>query len=171
MTVTAQDVSYLVPDLLAPQLKLVFCGTAPSRASAAANAYYAKPGNRFWPALHAVGITPHRYSPREYPQLLSLGIGLTDLCKIHSGVDSDLPDDAFDLGAFDRKMLHYQPRMIAFTSKNAAQSYLQTPVVYGEQSTKLGDSRLFVLTSPSGLATRFFNIETWRALADEFKRL
>lgn len=171
MKTLANEAEYLVPDLLASQLKLVFCGTAPSRASAAAVAYYAKSGNRFWPTLHAVGVTPHRYSPQDYPQLLTLGIGLTDLCKIHSGVDADLPDDAFDLGAFERKMLHYQPRMIAFTSKNAAQSYLQTPVAYGEQLTKLGDSRLFVLTSPSGLATRFFDIEIWRALADEFNRL
>jgi double-stranded uracil-DNA glycosylase len=171
MKTLTKEADYLVPDLLAPQLKLVFCGTAPSRASAAAVAYYAKPGNRFWPTLHTVGITPHRYLPREYPQLLKLSIGLTDLCKIHSGVDSDLPDDAFDVDAFEKKMLHYQPRMIAFTSKNAAQSYLQMPVAYGEHSVKLGGTRLFVLPSPSGLATRFFDIEVWRALADELKRL
>jgi double-stranded uracil-DNA glycosylase len=171
MKTLANEAEYLVPDLLAAQLKLVFCGTAPSRASVAASAYYAKPGNRFWPTLHAVGITPHRYSPQEYPQLLTLGIGLTDLCKIHSGVDSDLPEDAFDVDAFEKKMLHYQPRMIAFTSKNAAHSYLQMPVAYGEHSVKLGGTRLFVLPSPSGLATRFFDIEIWRALADELKRL
>ena len=165
------DTNYLVPDLLAPELKLVFCGTAPSRASVAASAYYAKPGNRFWPSLHTVGITPHHFAPREYAQLLTLGIGLTDLCKIHSGVDADLPDDAFDVIAFDKKMQHHVPRMIAFTSKNAAQSYLQTPVAYGEQSAKLANTRLFVLPSPSGLATRFFNIEIWHALADEYKRL
>jgi double-stranded uracil-DNA glycosylase len=171
MKAFATQAEYLVPDLLAPQLKLVFCGTAPSRASVAAAAYYAKPGNRFWPTLHAVGITPHRYSPQDYPQLLALGIGLTDLCKIHSGVDSDLPDDAFDLGAFQKKIQQYQPRMIAFTSKNAAQSYLRMPVSYGEHSTKLGESRLFVLPSPSGLATRFFDVEIWHALASEYKRL
>ena len=171
MKTLTKETEYLVPDLLVSQLKLVFCGTAPSRASVAAAAYYAKPGNRFWPTLHSVGITSHRYSPHEYPQLLALGIGLTDLCKIHSGVDSELPDDAFDVDAFEKKMLQHHPRMIAFTSKNAAQSYLQTPVAYGVQSTKLGDSKLFVLTSPSGLATRFFDIEVWRALADEYKRL
>jgi double-stranded uracil-DNA glycosylase len=171
MKTLAKEANYLVPDLLAPQLKLVFCGTAPSRASVAAAAYYAKPGNRFWPTLHAVGITPHRYSPREYPQLLTLGIGLTDLCKIHSGVDSELPDNAFDVDAFEKKMQHHQPRIVAFTSKNAAQSYLKISVAYGMQSTKLGDSKLFVLPSPSGLATRFFDIDVWRALADEIKRL
>lgn len=171
MKTLANEAEYLVPDLLAAQLKLVFCGTAPSRASVAANAYYAKPGNRFWPTLHAVGITPHRYAPQDFPQLLALGIGLTDLCKIHSGVDSELPEDAFDVDAFEKKMQHHQPRMIAFTSKNAAQSYLQMPVAYGEHSVKLGGTRLFVLPSPSGLATRFFDIEIWRALADELKRL
>jgi double-stranded uracil-DNA glycosylase len=171
METRAKDSEYLVPDLLAPRLKLVFCGTAPSRASVAAGAYYAKPGNRFWPTLHAVGITPHRYSPLDFPQLLTLGIGLTDLCKIHSGVDSQLPDDAFDVDAFEKKMQHHQPRIIAFTSKNAAQSYLQMPVSYGAHSTKLGESRLFVLSSPSGLATRYFDIDVWRALADEVNRL
>jgi TDG/mug DNA glycosylase family protein len=54
--------------LLAPNLRLVFCGTAPSKASAAAKAYYAKPGNKFWPTLHQVGITPRRFTPNEYPQ-------------------------------------------------------------------------------------------------------
>jgi TDG/mug DNA glycosylase family protein len=168
---SAASQSYLVPDLLQPGLKLVFCGTAPSRASVAAAAYYAKSGNRFWPALHTVGITPFRFSPQDYPQLLNLGIGLTDLCKVHSGVDADLPDDAFDLSAFEEKMRAAKPKIIAFTSKNAAQSFLKAPVAYGEQSIKLGASRLFVLTSPSGLATRFFDIAIWRDLASEFSRI
>lgn len=158
----------LVPDLLAPNLKLVFCGTAPSTASAKANAYYAKPGNRFWPTLHQVGITPHRFAPQEYPKLLTLKVGLTDLCKAHAGTDAALPEGAFDAAAFKQKMLRYQPRMIAFTSKNAAQIWLGHPVAYGLQSEKLGRSELFVLTSPSGLATRFFDVEIWRALALRF---
>lgn len=163
--------AYLLPDLLAPGLQLVFCGTAPSAASAKAKAYYAKPGNRFWPTLYAVGITPRRFAPAEYPQLLSLGIGLTDLCKIHSGIDSQLPEDAFDADAFRRKMAHCRPALIAFTSKHAAQSYLRHAVAYGLQPETIGASRLFVLTSPSGLATRFFDIEVWRGLAAELQAL
>ncbi|HEX9391288.1 MAG TPA: mismatch-specific DNA-glycosylase [Usitatibacteraceae bacterium] len=163
--------TYLVPDLLAPGLNLVFCGTAPSVASARARAYYAKPGNRFWPSLHAVGITPRRFAPGDYPELLSLGIGLTDLCKVHSGIDSQLPADAFDTEAFRRKMLHYRPALIAFTSKNAAQAFLRRPAEYGLLDETLGESRLFVLTSPSGLATRFFDIGVWRQLAAELRRL
>ena len=163
--------SYLVPDLLAPNLKLVFCGTAPSSASAKAKAYYAKSGNRFWPTLHAVGVTPRRFAPRDYGQLIELGIGLTDLCKAHSGTDAQLPVDAFDKASFEQKMLRYQPQMIAFTSKNAAQTWLGHPVDYGLQAELLGSSRLFVLTSPSGLATRFFDIEVWRTLAHHLRLL
>ena len=154
----------LVPDLLKPNLRLIFCGTAPSKASAAAKAYYAKPGNKFWPALHTAGITPRRFQPHEYPELLSLGIGLTDLCKIHCGIDSELPEDAFDVAAFHRKMKRYAPQVIAFTSKNAAQNALGMQVAYGLQEATIGRSQLFVLPSPSGLATRFFDPAVWAAL-------
>ena len=64
---------HLVPDLLAPGLDLVFCGTAPSPASFKARAYYANPGNAFWPTLHAVGLTPERFAPERYPELLAWG--------------------------------------------------------------------------------------------------
>jgi double-stranded uracil-DNA glycosylase len=166
----AANSNYLVPDLLRRDLRLVFCGTAPSKASAAAVAYYAKPGNRFWPALHTVGITPRRFAPSEYRELLKLDIGLTDLCKIHSGIDSQLPADAFDITAFNEKIALYRPQWVAFTSKNAAQSYFGKPVNYGEQVDRLDHTRFFVLPSPSGLATRFFDIEVWRALATELAR-
>ena len=100
-----KEATYLVPDLLASNLKHVFCGTAPSTASAKVVAYYAKPGNRFWPSLHEVQITPHRFAPTDYPQLLALGVGLTDLCKVHAGTDAQLPADAFDASAF--KVLNF----------------------------------------------------------------
>ena len=87
---------HLVPDLLAPGLDLVFCGTAPSPASFKARAYYANPGNAFWPTLHAVGLTPERFSPERYPELLTLGIGLTDLNKTEYGSDHELSAQAMD---------------------------------------------------------------------------
>jgi TDG/mug DNA glycosylase family protein len=163
--------AYLVPDLLAPDLKLVFCGTAPSKASAAARAYYAKPGNRFWPTLHAVGLTPRRFAPSEYPKLLRLGIGLTDLCKVHSGTDAELPDDAFDVSALKSKLRKFKPRLIAFTSKNAAQAAFGHAVDYGLQREKLANVESFVLCSPSGLATRFFNIAIWKQLSSIVRAL
>lgn len=101
--------------------------------------------------------------------LLSLGVGLTDLCKVHSGVDAELPDDAFDTAAFARKLKKYRPRVVAFTSKNAAQNYCGHAVDYGwcngKNTGEHATVRFFVLPSPSGLATRFFDIEVWRKLA------
>jgi double-stranded uracil-DNA glycosylase len=161
--------AYLVPDLLVPNLKLVFCGTAPSKKSAEARAYYAKPGNRFWPSLHETGITPRRFAPHEYPSLLDLRIGLTDLCKTHSGVDADLPDDAFDVEAFHRKIQRYRPGIVAFTSKNAGAAVFGAQPAYGWQATRIGATRLFVLPSPSGLATRFFDITYWQMLVDALR--
>ena len=163
-------VKYLVPDLLVPDLKLVFCGTAPSKASAAAKAYYAKPGNKFWPTLHTVGITRTRFAPQQYRALLALGIGLTDLCKAYSGIDSALPKEAFDTVSFARKLKKYRPMIVAFTSKNAAQNYFGRPVDYGwctrDHAQAPASVRFFVLPSPSGLATRYFDIEIWRELAN-----
>ncbi len=160
---------YLVPDLLAPGLRLVFCGTAPSTKSAAEKSYYAKPGNRFWPTLHQTGMTPRRFLPCEYPDLLPLGIGLTDLCKVHFGTDAQLPHNAFDLDAFLAKVDEYQPRVVAFTSKNAGREVLKRQPDYGFQQERLGrhgGTRLFVLPSPSGLATKFFDLRVWQQLAD-----
>jgi double-stranded uracil-DNA glycosylase len=157
---------HLVPDLLARNLRLVLCGTAPSRASAQRRAYYAKPGNRFWPTLHRVGLTPWQLAPEDYPQLLEWGIGLTDLCKAHCGVDSELPPNAFDIPAFERKLKRYRPHCVAFTSKNAAAAFLGFQPQYGWQ-TSLGETRIYVLCSPSGLATRFFDVDIWAQLARE----
>lgn len=159
-------VSVLMPDLLAPNLKLVFCGTAPSRASAKAKAYYAKPGNRFWPTLHAVGLTPRQLAPQEYSELLNLGMGLTDLCKGFAGNDAELPPDAMDVDALERKLRHFRPRLVAFTSKHAAQTALRHAVEYGLQADRIAGVKAFVLCSPSGLATKYFNLDIWKHLAD-----
>ena len=160
----------IVPDVLVSGLRLVFCGTAPSRASAAARAYYAKPGNRFWPALHAAGFTPRRFHPSEYAQLLDLGMGLTDLCKGHSGNDDELPPGALDAAALRRKIERFAPGAVAFTSKNAAKAYLGREVDYGWQPQTVGNTRLFVLPSPSGQATRYWDERPWRTLAQWAKK-
>ena len=157
--------AHLVPDVLAPGLRLVFCGTAPSRASASARAYYAKPGNRFWPALHAAGFTPRLFQPSEYERLLELGLGLTDLCKGHSGNDDELPRGALDADALRAKIREHRPAVVAFTSKNAAKAFLGRQVDYGWQAERVGATRLYVLPSPSGQATRFWDERPWRDLA------
>jgi TDG/mug DNA glycosylase family protein len=159
----------IVPDVLAPGLRLVFCGTAPSKASAAARAYYAKPGNRFWPALHEAGFTPRRFRPAEYAALLGLGIGLTDLCKGHSGNDDELPEGALDRDALRARIRRYRPGVVAFTSKNAARAFLGREVGYGWQPEQVGATRLYVLPSPSGQAVRFWDLAPWRALAEAIR--
>jgi TDG/mug DNA glycosylase family protein len=156
----------ILPDLLRPGLRLVFCGTAPSRRSARDAAYYAHPGNAFWPTLYAVGITPRRFAPSEFPGLLELGMGLTDLAKHHSGNDDQLPRGAFDTDAFVRRIREHAPAAVAFTSKNAARTLLRRAVAYGWQEETLGPTRLYVLPSPSGQARAAWRIEPWQALSD-----
>ena len=78
----------VLPDILSPGFDIVFCGTAVSNVSAQRGAYYAGPGNMSWPTLHAVGLTPRRLQPEEFREVLSFGLGLTDLVKAVLGVDT-----------------------------------------------------------------------------------
>lgn len=161
----------ILPDVLPPGLDLVFCGTAPSRASMRAGAYYAKAGNAFWPSLHAAGLTPTRLHPQDFATLPSLGLGLTDLNKTEFGNDVDLDPAAYDVAGFVDKMRRCRPGGIAFTSKNAASVFLAghfglagSPA-YGRQVRDFEGAALFVLPSPSGQARRFFTLEPWREAA------
>ena len=156
----------ILPDVLAPGLHLVLCGTAPSRASKEAQAYYAKPGNRFWPTLHEVGLTPVRLQPSEYMQVLRFGIGLTDLCKTEWGSDAELSRTAFDAPGLRAKMERYRPAAIAFDSKTAAQGFLGRKVAYGRQPETIGETLVFVLPSPSGRAGSYWDIGPWREAGD-----
>jgi TDG/mug DNA glycosylase family protein len=159
----------ILPDLLQPGLALVFCGTAAGRRSAAERAYYAHPGNLFWRALFEAGLTPRLLAPAEFPLLTGYGIGLTDLAKRHSGNDADLPRDAFDVPALRARIERHAPRLLAFTSKNAARAALGHAVSYGMQEETLGQTRLFVLPSPSGQARGHWDIVPWRALAAHYR--
>ncbi|MBP1474593.1 mismatch-specific DNA-glycosylase [Frateuria sp. MAH-13] len=163
---------HVLPDLLRPGLTLVFCGTAAGERSAREGAYYAHPGNLFWRALHEAGIAPRRFAPFEYPQLLALGIGLTDLAKCHSGNDADLPRGAFDVPGLRAKIDRFEPVLLAFTSKAAARAALGRPIdAYGHQPERFGQARVYVLPSPSGQARRHWNIEPWRQLAQQLHQI
>lgn len=164
MTFRAEQNFALIPDLLQPGLRLVFCGTALSRISAREQAYYANPGNLFWRTLHETGLTPERLAPKDYARLLDYNIGLTDLCKTTSGQDDELPKERIDVLAFWQKMEIHRPGLIAFTSKNAAQWALGHKVEYGLQSELHQGHRVYVCCSTSGLARRFFKIEVWQQL-------
>jgi TDG/mug DNA glycosylase family protein len=156
----------ILPDVLAPGLAAVFCGTAASRVSAAVGAYYAGPGNAFWPTLYATGLTPRPLAPQEFRRLPTFGLGLTDLNQRESGADSDLPPGGFDVAGFRTRIEAHAPRIVAFTSKRAAQEALGGPVDYGWQATRIGGSRVFVLPSPSGRARRWWDASWWHALAE-----
>lgn len=156
----------ILPDLLQPGLQLVFCGTAAGRRSAREGAYYAHPGNMFWRTLHAVQLTPRLFAPAEYPLLPALGIGLTDLAKHHMGNDDELPRDAFDIEALRQRVERHAPGVLAFTSKAAARAALRRPADYGLQAERFGETRLFVLPSPSGQARGHWDMAPWRALAE-----
>lgn len=166
MTSAEPPATTTLPDLLEGGLRVVFCGTASSAASAKASAYYAGPGNKFWPTLHATGLTPRRLEPVEYPEVLSYGIGLTDLCKSRSGSDRQIGRDAFDVERLEWQMATYRPAWIAFNGKAAAKEALgMKSVELGRSDRRVGGVPAYVLPSTSGAASGHWDIERWHALA------
>ena len=161
----------LIPDSVAPGLRVIFCGTALGAASHRAKAYYAGPGNKFWPTLHEIGLTPRRLEPSEYPELLEYGIGLTDLCKTRSGSDAAVGVGGFDPPRLVELLALTQPGWIAFNSKRAAKEALGVKRVdYGPHPTGLGGVPVFVLPSTSGAASGHWDITWWRELARRARR-
>ncbi len=127
----------VLPDVLGRNLALVFCGTGAGRKSAEVGAYYAKPGNRFWPTLHEIGLTPTLFDPRQFADVLKLGIGLTDIAKQHIGQDHEIDLAGVDAAGLSRKIRHFAPGILAFTSKKAASLFFAKPtglIGYGLQS-------------------------------------
>jgi len=162
----------ILPDVLDFGLVLVFCGTAASKISARYGAYYANPGNRFWRTLCQVGFTSSLYEPSEFRKLLDLRIGLTDVAKGKAGVDADLKRSDFAPGALNAKMLRVKPQVLAFTSKAAWRAWKVLPsnqaVSWGWQDETLGGTRIYVLPSPSGAARRYWDLDPWLKLADDY---
>ena len=164
----------VLPDILAPGLKVVFCGTAASTISARDRAYYANPTNAFWGSLYTIGLTPRQFKASEFPQLLQHGIGLTDIAKHAQGNDSELNPSDFDANSLSQKIETYQPRMLAFTSKKGASVFFDKPtrkIEYGLQTEKLGTTHFWVLTSPSGAARAYWDETVWQALANEVGKI
>ncbi len=161
----------VLPDVIAPGLTVLFCGSAAGRVSAAVGAYYAGPGNRFWPVLHRVGLTPRRLEPAEFAEIARYGLGLTDLCKTASGADRELPGAADDPEELRNKVLRYAPKILAFVGKRPARALLGRPVGFGLQAETIGRTRIFVLPSPSGAARRYWDERPWAELAASAGRL
>ena len=164
--------SEVLPDLLDFGLVAVFCGTAASAVSAKAGAYYANPGNRFWRTLYEIGMTSRLFAAAEFRTLLSLKIGLTDVAKNAAGSDHSLAKRDFDPEALNSKVRHFQPLILAFTSKAAGRAWQQAspnrPLQYGWQREKLGRTQIYVLPSPSGAGRRHWDIAPWQTLAKTY---
>lgn len=159
----------VLPDVLAPGLDIVFCGTAAGAESARQRAYYAHPQNRFWRTLHEAGLTPRLLAPAEYPLLPEFGLGLTDLAKFVSGMDRQLPAGALGRAAqanLREKIEAHAPRALAFTSLTAGRRFLgRADARFGPQQEHIGETAIWVLPSPSPTAGWNFDIAPWRALA------
>lgn len=166
--------THVLPDRLKPGLKLVFCGTAAGRQSALQQAYYAHGQNKFWKTLHEVGLTPNLFRPQEYEKLWELGVGLTDIAKYSFGMDHQLPQDALGpeaVAALKARIRKARPALLAFTSLNGGRRVMGKDAAAGEQQARLGETRVFILPSPSPLAANHWDIEPWRRLARAFKKL
>jgi TDG/mug DNA glycosylase family protein len=151
-------------DVLTHDLR-IFCGTAVAAASARRQAYYAGPGNAFWPTLFEVRLTPRLLRPDKYPVVTQYGLGLTDLAKEISGSDRALSDRHFGRSGLRAKLEQYRPGVLVFTSKRAAEEFIGQPVRYGLLEQRIGATLLFVLPSPSGAARRYWWTQPWSQLA------
>jgi TDG/mug DNA glycosylase family protein len=160
----------MLDDLLAPDLRLVVCGSAAGRRSAQLRQYYAGPGNKFWATLAAVGLTPRRLAPAEWRSLLELGIGLTDLVKGQSGGDRELEFARADRAALRAKLVRFRPRILCFNGKRSAQEFFgRREIATGLQVESIGATRLFVAPSTSGAAAGAWDPAPWRALAERVR--
>src|SRR6476660_4729283 len=159
-----------VPDLVAKNLIVLFVGINPGLYTAAIGRYFGRPGNRFWPALHAGGFTPRLFSPFEEKLLLPLGYGITNLVARATATADALRSDELRAGAkiLERKVRRYQPKMLAVVGIGAYRTAFNRPRAgVGLQDETIGDARLWVLPNPSGLNAHYQP----KQLADVFRAL
>src|SRR5205085_461143 len=165
-----------LPDVLGPDLELVFCGINPGRVSAAAGAHFANPRNDFWRLLHDAGFTPRLLEPREQWSLLELGYGVTNAAYRTTPGSGDLrrADFAGSADRLARIATELRPRAIAFVGKEAYRGAFGERPALGPQDRRLGETRLFVLpsTSPANAAVpyaerlrRFRELRAWLSRA------
>lgn len=143
-----------VPDVLAPGLRVVFVGVNPGLTSAAVGHHFARPGNRFWPALHRSGFTERLLAPLEDATLIERGLGITNLVARASVGVADLTTEDLRSGArvLERKMASFEPRLVAVLGIGAYRSAFARPrAALGRQPEPIARSALWVLPNPSGL--------------------
>jgi TDG/mug DNA glycosylase family protein len=144
--------------VIEPRLRVLLCGINPSLYSAAARHHFARPGNRFWRALHGAGFTRRVLSPLEDGRLLEYGLGLTNLVARATASASELGADELLAGRrrLARKAARFAPRWVAVLGIGAFRCAFARPdAQLGRQPERLGSAQLWVLPNPSGLNAHF----------------
>jgi TDG/mug DNA glycosylase family protein len=158
-----------LPDVIWPGLRVLFCGINPGLYSGAVRHHFARPGNRFWPALHAAGFTERLLSPFEERELLACGCGITNLVARATAAADELTDEELRAGAarLVNKVRRYRPRFVAFLGVTAYRTAFGRPQArLGRQAEPLGETALWVLPNPSGLNAHFQADDLARLFAD-----
>ena len=148
----------VVPDIIAPDLQVLFCGINPGLYSAATGHHFARPGNRFWPTLYRAGFTPHLFGAQQEAKLLSLGYGITNIVTRATAAAAELSKTELQGGALEliRKVEHYKPEVLAILGISAYRAAFKMPKAkLGLQSLKINSTHIFVLPNPSGLNAHF----------------
>jgi TDG/mug DNA glycosylase family protein len=162
MDATSQDlagaVGRTIPDLVAPRLKVLFCGINPGLVSGARGLHFARPGNRFWKVLHAAGFTERVLDPAEQRHLLDLQMGITNLVPFTSRAAADLSPAQLREGAEElaQKVARLRPAVVAVLGMQAYRTAFGRPrAAIGPQREGLRRARLWLLSNPSGLQARY----------------
>jgi double-stranded uracil-DNA glycosylase len=143
-----------LPDVIAPGLDVLFCGINPSLMSAERGHHFARPGNRFWPALHLAGFTPRRLAPEEDGELLRYGLGVTNLVDRPTRTAAELSPDELRAGAdaLADLVARHRPRVLAVLGITAwRQGFARPKAVAGLQAERVGGADTWVVPNPSGL--------------------
>lgn len=159
-----------IPDVVTPGLRVLFCGINPGLYSAATGHHFARPGNRFWPALHQGGFTPFQLRPDEQDRLLDLGLGVTNIvARTTARADELTRQELLDGGRLlAAKVGRLRPQWLAVVGITAYRAaFGRAGASVGQQEETIGDTRLWVLPNPSGLNAHW----NAAALAAEFARL
>ncbi|MCQ9132468.1 G/U mismatch-specific DNA glycosylase [Streptomyces sp. IBSBF 2807] len=160
----------LVPDVVAGGLRVLFCGINPGLMTAATGHHFARPGNRFWPVLHRSGFTPRLMKPAEQRELLSYGLGITNVVARATARADELSAEEYREGGrlLARKVTALKPRWLAVVGVTAYRAaFDDRKAAVGPQERLIGETRVWVLPNPSGLNAHW----TTETMAQEFARL
>jgi TDG/mug DNA glycosylase family protein len=158
-----------MPDILAPNLRVLFCGINPSLYSVEVGHHFARPGNRFWRALHEGGFTPRRFLPSDENELLACGLGITNVAPRATVAAADLSRDELKTGgiALREKVKCFTPQTLAILGIGAYRvAFAKPKAQIGAQEEIIGKTRVWVLPNPSGLNAHYPPAQLAHCFAD-----